>query len=199
MADQNNMNMEHEQFDYDFDTLSMVSDDSGYYTISFLTFLPRWFTPVFYPRPNPDQKTITEQKNNFIFRSRIKSSVNLPKYLQMNKKGFKFELKNSKRQKTKWIKMDRTKAGRTKNGPETKTDRKWCIIRSITYLISIFSWVKNSYQSNESYIMSHILSHILWLIISICFIYYFSWDGNYLSGMSVPCYSLYIQIHARLK
>ena len=41
MADQNNMNMEHEQFDYDFDTLSMVSDDSGYYTISFLPFLPR--------------------------------------------------------------------------------------------------------------------------------------------------------------
>ena len=84
----------------------------------FLPFLPRWFTPVFYPRPNPDRKTITEQKNNFLFRSRIKSSVNLPKYLQKNKKGFKFELKNSKRQKTKWIKMDRTKTGRTKNGPE---------------------------------------------------------------------------------
>ena len=40
MADQNNMNMEHEQFDYDFDTLSMVSDDSGYYTIPFLPFNP---------------------------------------------------------------------------------------------------------------------------------------------------------------
>ena len=54
MADQNNMNMEHEQFDYDFDTLSMVSDDSGYYTISFLPFTPvspRCLNPKPTPRP----------------------------------------------------------------------------------------------------------------------------------------------------
>jgi hypothetical protein len=50
MADQNNMNMEHDQFDYDFDTLSMVSDDSGDYTILFLPF-----NPVFYPVFNPTQ------------------------------------------------------------------------------------------------------------------------------------------------
>lgn len=47
MADQNNMNMEHEQFDYDFDTLSMVSDDSGYYTIPFY-LLTRCY-PVSHP------------------------------------------------------------------------------------------------------------------------------------------------------
>ena len=52
MADQNNMNMEHEQFDYDFDTLSMVSDDSGYYTISFLPFYPG-VPPVSQPQTNP--------------------------------------------------------------------------------------------------------------------------------------------------
>ena len=52
MADQNNMNMEHEQFDYDFDTLSMVSDDSGYYTIPFLPFNP--VLPGVLPYPNQD-------------------------------------------------------------------------------------------------------------------------------------------------
>ena len=52
MADQNNMNMEHEQFDYDFDTLSMVSDDSGYYTIPFLPFNP--VLPGVLPYPDQD-------------------------------------------------------------------------------------------------------------------------------------------------
>ena len=53
MADQNNMNMEHEQFDYDFDTLSMVSDDSGYYTIPFLPFNP--VLPGVSPHPDHEQ------------------------------------------------------------------------------------------------------------------------------------------------
>ena len=76
MADQNNMNMEHEQFDYDFDTLSMVSDDSGYYTIPFLPFNP--VLPGVLPYPDQDQNLSTlERKFNLTFRCWIKSSMNL--------------------------------------------------------------------------------------------------------------------------
>ena len=154
MADQNNMNMEHEQFDYDFDTLSMVSDDSGYYTIPFLPFNP--VLPGVSPHPDHEQNLWTlEQKLNLNFRCWIKSSMNLRIIFNRIRRASNSSSKTPKDKRPNGPNWTRQKRARTKTVRKLKTDRKWCIIRSITYLNSIFSWVKNSYQSFESYLMAH--------------------------------------------
>ena len=119
MADQNNMNMEHEQFDYDFDTLSMVSDDSGYYTIPFLPFNP--VLPGVSPHPNHEQNLWTlEQKLNLNFRCWIKSSMNLRIIFNRIRRASNSSSKTPKDKRPNGPNWTRQKTGQNKNGPKTQ-------------------------------------------------------------------------------